>query len=56
MGHLVWWLSMMTLWAGFKQQHSASDGIIGPNEAEDQSGIAQIFSEKIVMSTLHLHA
>jgi len=25
MGHLVWWLSMMSLWTGLKRQHSASD-------------------------------
>jgi len=29
---LVWWLSMMTLWTGFKQQNFASDESIGPNE------------------------
>jgi len=39
MGHLVWRLWMMTLWTGFKQPHSASDRIIGPNE----EGLAQSF-------------
>jgi len=34
MGHLVW-LSMMTLWTGFKQQNFASDESIGPNEEEE---------------------
>jgi len=31
---LVWQLSMMTLWTGFKQQNCASDNKIGPNEEE----------------------
>jgi len=35
MGRLVWRLSMVTLWTGFKQQHSASDDTIGSNEEED---------------------
>jgi len=35
MGHLVWRLSMMTLWTGFKQQLSTSDDKIGPNEEEE---------------------
>jgi len=34
MGHLVWRLSMMTLWTDFKQQNFASDESIGPNEEE----------------------
>jgi len=32
MGHLVWRLSMMTLWTGFKQQNCTSDNKICPNE------------------------
>jgi len=32
MGDLVWRLSMMTLWTGFKQLHSTSDHKIVPNE------------------------
>jgi len=27
-GHLIWRLLKMTLWTGFKEQHSASDDII----------------------------
>jgi len=37
MGHLVWQLSMMTLRASFKQQHSAFDETTGPNEEEGRS-------------------
>jgi len=33
-GHLVWRLSIMTLWTGFKQQYFASEASIGPNEEE----------------------
>jgi len=32
MGHLVWRLSMMTLWTGSKELHSTSDDKIDPNE------------------------
>jgi len=35
MGHLVWRLSMMTLWTGSKQLHSTSDDTIGPKEKEE---------------------
>jgi len=35
MGHLDWQLSMMLLWTGFKQQNSASDDTIVPNEEEE---------------------
>jgi len=36
MGHLIWRLSMMTLWVGFKQQNFVSDKSIGLNEEEGQ--------------------
>jgi len=36
MRHLAWWLSVMTLCTGLKQQHSASDDTIGQNKEEAQ--------------------
>jgi len=35
---------MMALWTGLKQQHSASDDTIGPNEEESEM---QIYKQQI---------
>jgi len=34
MGQLVWQFSMLTLWTDFKQEQSASDETISPNEED----------------------
>jgi len=47
MGHLVWRLSMMTLWTGFKQQNFASDETIGSNK--------EAFKGEDLFSKLHLN-
>jgi len=44
MGHLVWRLSMMTLWTGFKQKNCAFDNKIGPNEEEYPLLFEHLFS------------